>query len=180
MQRLALDGLIVSRRRRWAVYEHQRDEVIEIYETRAALEGFAARLASERASDDQLAELVQCRLEVTAMPRIVSGWADRVQTNERFHDLIIAAAGNKRITHLIESNRLFYFNYGMAALYTEHDLEVSYRQHLDLLNAVCARDGSLAEEITREHINHALGLILDRLYPSDHDGSIAPAMLMHQ
>src|SRR5690606_9984578 len=48
LQRLASDGLIVYRRRRWYVYEHTADEIREMYEIRAAQEGYAARLAAER------------------------------------------------------------------------------------------------------------------------------------
>src|SRR3978361_1268708 len=43
MQRLAADGLVISRRRGWAVREHSPQEIQEIYEVRAALEGYAAR-----------------------------------------------------------------------------------------------------------------------------------------
>src|SRR3954471_15798899 len=46
LQRLAADGLVASRLRGWIVYEHTLDQIRDIYETRAALEGFAARLAA--------------------------------------------------------------------------------------------------------------------------------------
>jgi DNA-binding GntR family transcriptional regulator len=63
MHRLASEGLITSRRRRWVVYEHSKDEIREIYEVRAALEGYSARLASQRATD---AELTVARLYTPA------------------------------------------------------------------------------------------------------------------
>src|SRR5436190_22723903 len=50
LQRLAADGLVVSRRRGWVVYEHTIDQIRDIYETRIALEGYATRLAAERAT----------------------------------------------------------------------------------------------------------------------------------
>lgn len=40
LQRLAADGLIVSHRRRWVVYEHTLAEIADIYEVRMALEGW--------------------------------------------------------------------------------------------------------------------------------------------
>src|SRR5579859_8257976 len=54
---LVADGLVVSRRRGWVVREHSPEEIREIYEVRAALEGFAANLAAVRATDEQLAEI---------------------------------------------------------------------------------------------------------------------------
>jgi DNA-binding GntR family transcriptional regulator len=161
MQRLAVDGLIISRRRRWFVYEHSRDEVVELYEIRAALEGYAARLACQRATDEQLDEISKCR---TATISADGGQRERVMVNERFHDLVIAAANNRRLADLIERNRLFHFNYRIASLYTPADLEISSGQHLDLLRAVCARDAETAEQVTRHHIEHALKLILEKLY----------------
>lgn len=159
MQRLAGEGLIVSRRRRWYVYEHTRAEVAEIYEVRAALEGFAARLAADRATDEQLRAL---RAAVQAAD--VSVGATQVEVNERFHDLITTSSGNPRLGALIGRNRSFHFNYRIAASYGEGDIARWRREHSRIVEAVCARDGDAAEALTREHINHALDLILDRFY----------------
>ena len=52
MQRLAADGLVISRRR-VAVYEHFKQEIEESIEVRLALEGYAARLASQRSPTRQ-------------------------------------------------------------------------------------------------------------------------------
>ena len=46
IQRLAVDGLVESRRRRWVVHLHTAEEVAAIYDVRAALESHAARLAA--------------------------------------------------------------------------------------------------------------------------------------
>ena len=70
MQRLAADGLVISRRRRWLVYEHSKQEIEEIYEVRLALEGYAARLASQRISDAQIEELARLSaMSVTSFHR---------------------------------------------------------------------------------------------------------------
>src|SRR5579864_7454244 len=57
LQRLAAEGLVVTRRRGWVVLEHTSAEIREIYEARAALEGYCARLAAERATEAQLKEI---------------------------------------------------------------------------------------------------------------------------
>lgn len=162
MQRLADDGLIVSRRRRWYVYEHTRAEVAEIYEARAALEGYAARLAARRASDEALDALREAhdRLEEVAD----ENGATQVEVNDRFHDLIVSAAGNARLATLIERNRLFHFNYRVASSYTPDDIAQWRCEHRRIAEAVCARDADAAEARTREHIEHALALILQRIY----------------
>lgn len=160
LQRLAADGLIVLRRRRWHVYEHTADEVREIYEVRACQEGYAARLACERATDEQLAEIATARDLATA----ITEPAQRVANNDTFHTLINRAAGNTRLADLIERSQLYHFNQRLATLYTTDDLAASSQQHLDLIEAVTARNGDRAERIVRAHVQSALAMVERLLY----------------
>jgi DNA-binding GntR family transcriptional regulator len=163
LQRLAADGLVVSRRRGWVVYDHTADEIREIYETRAALEGFAARLAAERASSQQLeaiAAIIRDSAGILRSPR-----EHLVDVNEQFHDAIVDAAGNRRIAVMIRRNRLYYFNVRIAALYSDQEAAESRAQHEQLAAALSRRDGQAAEEITRIHIDHALRIILAKVKP---------------
>jgi len=159
LQRLAADGLIVLRRRRWQVYEHTPDQIREIYETRACLEGFAARLACERGTDEQLAAIAAARDAATAP----TSPGDRVGVNDTFHDLVNAAAGNERLRDLIDRNRLYHFNHRVAALYTPDDLAESSRQHAAIIDAVLARDADTAEQLVRTHVLDALTQIQKKL-----------------
>lgn len=160
LQRLATEGLIVSHRRRWVVYEHTPTEIREIYETRMALEGFAARLASERAEDRQIAEMQAAMRDFEGPSAEGEG---RVEANERFHSLIVAAAGNRRLAEEILRSRRYYFNVSLASQYTPTDIETSQQEHVDLLSAIVEGDGQRAEAMARGHIGHALSLILERL-----------------
>lgn len=160
LQRLAAQGLIVSNRRRWQVYEHSQDEIREIYEARLALEGYAARLACERATDEQIAQIAELHGHRSEQLR---ERATLVEANDRFHGLIAKSAGNARLSDLIERNRLYYFNNRVASLYDERDLIVSGEQHQAIVDALLKRDGDEAERVTRAHVQHALQLILEKL-----------------
>lgn len=162
LQRLAADGLVVSRRRGWVVYEHSADEVREIYEARSALESFAARLAAERAPDERLtsiAAILRDRDGVLHSPR-----NNLVDINEHFHDAIVEAGDNRRIKLLLQRNRLYYFNYRIAALYTDAEALESREQHEQLAAALLRRDPTGAEQLTRDHIGLALRVILSKVY----------------
>lgn len=150
---LAANGLIVSRRRRWYVYEHTADEIKEIYEVRAANEGYAARLCCERANDEQLQAIASAH---TAVDRASA--EERVSANDAFHDRVNHACGNQRLINLITENRLFHFNLRLAAAYTPEELERSSRQHADLVAAVLARDGDRAEAVVRKHVLDAAAI----------------------
>jgi DNA-binding GntR family transcriptional regulator len=160
MQRLAAEHLIVSRRRRWYVYEHDRTEIAEIYEARAALEGFAVRLAAERASSQQIAAL---RRELRASATTVTG-DKQVEANDSFHDLLVETAGNRRLKALIDGNRHFHFNFRIADSYTPGEVAGWHREHDDIVAAIAAHDGPRAETLAREHVLGALGLILAKFY----------------
>ncbi len=59
LQRLASDGLIVSRLPGWVVYEHSPMEIRDLYEARVALEGYAARLAALRAPGQEVERIAE-------------------------------------------------------------------------------------------------------------------------
>jgi DNA-binding GntR family transcriptional regulator len=155
LQRLASEGLITSQRRRWIVYEHSKAEISEIYEVRAALESYAARLAAQRATDDELAA-------VTAL-RGGRSEVGRVDFNAHLHDSIIGMSHNATLLRQARTSRLYFFNRTVAGLYTDADLVVSTQQHDLLIDAVCDRAADRAEAAAREHIEFALDLILHRL-----------------
>ena len=96
LQRLAADQLVVPRKRGWAVKEYSAQEIQESYEVRAALEGYAARLAATRASDDEIAAITEIQRLRDAETNPTREF--RVRTNRQFHDGIIKAARNEPST----------------------------------------------------------------------------------
>jgi len=159
LQRLAADGLIVSHRRRWVVYEHTLSEIADIYEVRMALEGYAARLACQRASDEQVAEL---RAFFENRSRSYARYADFADFNTQFHQLITQAANNPYFQRLADANRFFTFNHQVAQRYHEVDVLASDAQHEQIVRAIAERDPDAAEQQAREHVQLALSVILER------------------
>jgi DNA-binding GntR family transcriptional regulator len=159
LQRLAADGLIVSHRRRWVVYEHTLTEIADIYEVRMALEGYAARLACQRADDDQLSAL---RRFFDGRERRYRRYADFADFNTRLHQMITEAANNPYFQRLADANRFYTFNHQVAARYDDQDVDESDAQHHDIVEAIVSRDLDAAERAAREHVQLALRLILAR------------------
>jgi len=163
LQRLAAEGLVASRRRGWVVLEHTSAEIREIYETRAALEGYCARLACERATEAQLREIAS--LHRGDPKRILkSSRQHLVEVNDRFHDAIIAAAQNGRLADMIRRNRTYYFNFRIAQLYSDEEAKTSIAGHQAIVRALLHRDPNRAEREMRAHINVALSVILAKLH----------------
>jgi DNA-binding GntR family transcriptional regulator len=160
LQRLAAEGLVVSRRRGWVVLEHTSVEIREIYEARAALEGYCARLVAQRATDAQLKEIASLH---HPKHNLKSSRQHLVEINDRFHDAILAAAHNERLADMIRRNRTYYFTFRIAQLYSDEEADASIAGHQAIVRALLQRDANRAEREMRAHIDLALAVILAKL-----------------
>jgi DNA-binding GntR family transcriptional regulator len=161
LQRLTLEGLVRRDRGGWVVHEHSRDEIRSIYEVRAALDGYAAFLAADRATASELDALEALYPEGDAAVALSPD--TQVELNERFHDGVIAAAGNRRLVQLSRASRQYYFNYRIARRYDAEETRESIEGHRRILAALAQRDGRAAESRAREHVDYALEIVLTKI-----------------
>ena len=163
LQRLAAEGLVASHRHGWVVREHRSAEIREIYEARAALESYCARLAAERASESQLKTIASLHRDNTAGLSTSARRERLVNVNYHFHDAIISAAQNERLSSMIHGNRTYYFNYRIAELYTDEEAETALAGHDAIVRALLDRNPDAAEREMRSHIDVALRAILTKI-----------------
>lgn len=150
LQRLSAAGLVVPRKRGWAVREFAESHVLERAEIRAALEGYATFLAAARASQEALDGIVRIHAE-----RLTLGANDearRVETNRAFHDAILAACGNASLADAVYGLGQFYFSGSTARRATARDLELGNKDHERIVEALIRRDREEAERAMRAHI----------------------------
>lgn len=158
LQRLAVDGLL-SRERGWVVREHRSDEIRQIYEVRAALEGFAARLAAERATDEELAKVFEIHRNDGRDPAVISR-DELVRVNDAFHAAIADAARNPQLEGQIRHRMDLFFNRRTAALFSDEEARASVTGHDQIMAALRARDGVRADAAVRQHVLEALEVTL--------------------
>jgi DNA-binding GntR family transcriptional regulator len=161
LQRLTLEGLVQRTRGGWVVHEHSRDEIRSIYEVRAALDGYAAFLAAARVTESALDALDA--LYPAGDAALALDPDTQVELNERFHDGVIAAAGNPRLLHLSRAGRQYYFNHRIARQYDAEETRESIEGHRLILAALAQRDGRAAESRAREHVDYALAIVLTKI-----------------
>ncbi|MFJ4286884.1 GntR family transcriptional regulator [Paenarthrobacter nicotinovorans] len=158
--RLVSEGLVVKGRNGLKVHEFTFEEVQEVYEVRAALEGYAGRLAAERATPDDIAGIQRITEDQQARLRDEKLEVHNfVEMNDQFHDAIIAAARNARLTSLLRVNRTYFFNFRLAALYTKHQTAAALDEHQAILAAIARRDADEADRLIRHHTTSALAII---------------------
>lgn len=159
--RLQAEGLVVRGRQGFHVREFLLSEIIQIYEVRAALEGFAARLSAERATAEACDEL-KCVLE-NHTAEIADGAsfssAKFIRINDEFHDSLVASCQNARLVAATQRNRLYFLNFRHAAGYSVREAESALEEHRRIFDAVKVGDVDRAEQLTRKHITEALSAI---------------------
>ena len=139
------------------------DYVKQVAEVRVALEGLAGELAAERISEDQLALLDQILQKAAAEQAAGnSNHQNLIQYEERFHRIVYAATGNKKLEELLIEylgigTRLWYY-----LVFTEEHLFRLFEEQQAMLDALQKRDGQrcrqVMEQHTRAYFDHINGI----------------------
>lgn len=162
MIRLAQDGVLyVPPSGGMAVAPVDKADAIEWYAIRKGLEGYAARVATERADARLLSGLRSIAIRQHDFldpldPRAL----DRL--NNEFHVKLYAGTGMPRLAELIDSFRsraLHYFVYGV---YTPDEARRGVDDHARIVEVMSRGDGDLVEKLLREHIAHSERIVLER------------------
>ena len=142
------------------VVELTPDFVRQLFEMRMALEGMACNLAAQRISQEELDriahELEEYRVR-SVVPR-AKGASEKVFD---FHESIARACGNERIAESLCGDL-----YHLLRIYRKRSGAVperrsqAYQEHWQILRALNARDGQLAESLMRAHIGRANDALL--------------------
>ncbi|MGO1119083.1 GntR family transcriptional regulator [Rhodovibrionaceae bacterium A322] len=150
LNRLTSEGLLVFEKGR-GFFCRQLDpkEIFDLYQTRAALEEAAIRLACHQISDQTLDELE------TFLDRTKPGDAAQdprvlVDYDEYFHEQLIAASGNRemlRILHNLNTRIRF-----VRWIDMERRRSETQSEHRNLLAALRQRNADAAAQILRDHI----------------------------
>jgi DNA-binding GntR family transcriptional regulator len=152
LNRLQQDGLVNRTDRGMIVRERTPEEILDIYETRIALEGTAARLSAERhAPMDQrrLTRLLTLAEESDDSPNT------RADRNRDFHRGIWLASHNESLIDLLDRLNMHLLRYPVSTLSVPGRWEESLREHRELLEAILARDPGAAQKLAEQHFSAA-------------------------
>jgi len=150
LRRLAQERLVeVFPRRGMFVTKVDVRDLARLCEVRLALEPEAARLAAERATQTDLAELrdVLAELDVRRRrdPRVL------IDLDERIHRAIYHASHNPYLAETLEQYYAHALRIWMVAL-ARTDIGAAVSGHHAVLEAVVRGDGARAARLMREHV----------------------------
>ncbi|MBX7482409.1 GntR family transcriptional regulator [Qipengyuania qiaonensis] len=163
LRRLEADMLITrTGTQRSFVADWSLDDIADVFELRAMLEGYAAQRAAERMDDDTLKALRACNAElrkaVSTSPPNVDLFLER---NREFHALILESAASRKLVALLASVIEQPVVWRTAHHYGEEELRRSCSEHDEVLAAFARRDGDWAEAIMSSHIRRAFHAYAD-------------------
>jgi DNA-binding GntR family transcriptional regulator len=125
-------------------------DLLQIFEVRVELESFATRLAVQRITEDEIAELQKL---ATAYQEIgLSNKDALIKLDGEFHSLLARATHNKFLIKEIE----YYYNLSLRIWYMalsrakSEDIDVD--AHIEILEAIQAQDAEKAGLRMRKHI----------------------------
>lgn len=151
IRKLEKEGLVIIEPRRGAYASSLSvKDMVDTLEVRENLEGFAAALAAERMSDDQINELLH----------LADDYADAVNANdpirvlnidEVFHNYIYKCSENDTLIKLGElvqerAQRFRYLYYDKLGRYQNMPLE-----HREIATSIASRNAQKAKELSEGH-----------------------------
>jgi len=155
MAQLEREGFVRSVPRRGVyVVRKTKEEVIEMITAWAALESMAARLITERASDADIAGLRRMFATFEG-DRLHAKLDEYSEVNINFHQTIIELSGNQVLIRLAENLFTHMRMIRRETIGEEDRADRSIRDHMNIIQALEARDTERAEDLVRQH---ALGL----------------------
>jgi GntR family transcriptional repressor for pyruvate dehydrogenase complex len=138
----------------------------EIYAVRCALESYAAYLAAERITEDDLADL-EASLGGMAQAFQDGDMAQLLDLHHEFHLAICAAAGRERL-HKQAVQHLELTNvYQRLALSLGRGALDPVVEHRGILDALRQRDGEAAASLVRAHLQTTVAELLELFRAQD-------------
>lgn len=166
--RLERENLVARSGRGMAVRSFSAAEVRDIYDLRAHVESYGARLAAERITQYELRELRSVQGELMAelgrgAARDLDSLKILARLNQRFHQLLVQAARSapleRIMTHVVQTP-LIYKSY---LWYDQDDKSRSAGEHAQVIELLAAGDALGAEACWRAHIEFGRDVLVEKL-----------------
>jgi DNA-binding GntR family transcriptional regulator len=168
LRRLASEGLVVLRPNRGAVVaQYTADQLFELFEMRAALEGLAARIAASQITDDEIDELEMLVRKMSRAGEVYSLWSER---HWALHTCVCRISGRNLLTREIQKLHNLLDPYLRIWFSHAKPMDVTL-YHEALVRAIASKNPPVAEAKMKEHVLNTASAVANflRIGPqSDH------------
>jgi DNA-binding GntR family transcriptional regulator len=150
--RLSAEGLVTIRPRTGAVVRSlSKDEFIECYQVREALETYAMRLAVPKLTREDVRSLDELTERMAKRaPDDVEGF---FEANRAFHDRIVDLSGNRQLGTVYRQVARQIGRYQLRSVALRGNLERSIAEHREIVRAADDGDIDRAVQLLSDHIH---------------------------
>lgn len=152
LRQLELEGLVrlIPNKGATVVGVSEKD-IDDIYTVRIRIEGLAARLCAENATDDELQALE--KLVDLQEFYLLKGKTDPLwQLDGEFHNNIFEGSRNRPLRSMLSSFHSYIGRARSLSMRSADRAAKSVEEHRAILKAIAAHDGDRAEQLMTEHI----------------------------
>jgi DNA-binding GntR family transcriptional regulator len=173
LRMLEAEGLVVSERNRGAMVRPlSSTEVVDLYGLRIRLESYAVEVATDRATEAELGELVAAADAFGDVRRSVDidsveGVRQLHEANRRFHDDVLTAARHQRLAAMLARTVDTPLVFQAFRTFSAAEIERSDTFHHLIAEAMCRRDAGRASALMAEHIAQGRDAVLDAIATSE-------------
>jgi DNA-binding GntR family transcriptional regulator len=165
---LEAEGLVeIAPNRGATVCSFSIEDVWDIYDLRAVLEGHAARRAAGRIEQRELERLRELAGEMEGLPGRFDDHEEEIRAlvvlNQEFHGTIVQASRNRRLEHLINRTVELPLMFKAFFWYTPHERNISNHYHRRILESLENGDADRVEITMREHVYEGRDFVIGSL-----------------
>lgn len=163
--KLERENLVARVGRGMAVRRYSSDEVRDIYNLRAHLESYGARLAAERITENELGAMARIQDEMDREPLEMNAEVIRAlsRDNQRFHAMVMRCARNAPLDRCFVQVFQLPLLYKAYLYFDEDRRRRSDQDHRELIEMLRAGNGAAAEEHWRSHLRRGGDVLAQHL-----------------
>jgi DNA-binding GntR family transcriptional regulator len=152
LTRLEQEGLVVTYPRRGAfVLRKTKEEILEIICVWAGLEGMAARLVTERATDKEIQSMRDMFTTFDDSNHARAHIDEYSETNIEFHQRLIQLSKCKLLENIADSLFIHMRAIRSKTIGERDRAAESIIDHMRIIKSLEDRDATMAEQLVREH-----------------------------
>ena len=136
------------------------EDMAIIFEMRIRIEGMAARIAAERATEEQIKKMNEC-IDLQDFYCHKSDFENIIEMDGDFHRTMYEMTGLTPLYQILYELHKKTMKYRRASVQKQSRAALSVKEHRDIYEAIAAHDANRAEQLTILHIKNARDNILN-------------------
>lgn len=171
IRQLELEGLVTMLPRKGAQVAHITEKgMSEVLEVRLALDELSVKLACERITDEEIANLIETCAHFEKA--IDSGDIKQIAAADvKFHDTILAASKNIRLSQMVNNLAEQMYRFRFEYIKDESGWTSLISEHRMIMDAIINRDANLAVSAIHLHIKNQENSIIRTISKEKHRNS---------